>query len=210
MENKIPLLDHIAAQLSAVWKMIMNAPEWRDEIDHSIDGIFRSGWSALICLPLISVNTISVRRAALLRPSAEEHLALAIPAWSFVFIEVASFYLSWVASIFLLVMIARNLGAQAKIADIIVGYNWLQLPLVLSIMVPVTLLATTGSDAIAGGIALPVLVFQIAALWGFVQRAFGAALGPNIAIIALLFLVSILISILMTMLISFIVPGAGI
>jgi len=190
----LTLIDHAASQLTAIWNMIFNKPGWQAEIDHSINGVFRSLWSFTFCLPIIIVNSISLKKISEKSLSTQEFSIQNTPEWTLIALNISTFYLDWIASIFVLTMIAKNIGAHDRIADIIVSYNWLQLPFVAILAIPLTLLATTGSTELAGLLTIPAVAFQLVALWGFTQQNLYASSSRTIAIITLLFLIGMLTS----------------
>lgn len=192
------LHEHAATQLRAVWKMVVNDENWRAEIDHSIDAVFKSLWAIAYTFPLVVLRAITAQRSAKgFDETANLPLIDASPV-IFASVEAITFLLDWGLSIILLIMVAKVLNVGRNSADVIIGYNWIQLPMVASSLLPALALGIPGGAGVAMLIALPIFILQIAMLWGVIRRGFETEVAPTIAIIALLFLTGFIVSIPIT------------
>ena len=199
------LLDHAAKQLRAVWKMVVNDENWRDEIYHSVDAVFKSLWAIAYTFPLVVLRAITAQRSA--KGFDETTNLPLIDASPVVFasVEAITFLLDWALSITLLIIVAKVLNLGRRSADVIISYNWIQLPMVASSLLPALALGIPGGVGVAMLIALPIFILQIAMLWGVIRRGFETEVAPTIAIITLLFLTGFILSVAITSLASWMI-----
>lgn len=189
-------LDHAAQQLSAAWAMVFDQDGWRDRLDCSLEGVFRSALAIAIAAPLALLNFLGVRR--LFGGVASEPF-LGAPLPMFLAVEFAALLVDWGVCLALLVGFARALKAERRVAPLIVGYNWSQVFVIAAQGLPIGAAALTGSLTTAGLAAIPALAFQLAVIWGVLRRALGAPNAPvsaarTIAMMAALVLTGFLIN----------------
>lgn len=188
------LSDHAAAQLRAIWKMVVNDDAWRTEIDHSVEAVFRSLWAIVYALPLVILHAYAEQQSAQGLDQMKEIPFVNSAPIVFVSIKTITFLIDWALSIALLVTIAKVLNISRRSADVIIGYNWIQLPMIASSLLPTLALGIPNGISVAILIALPVFVLQISLLWGVIKRGFNVDVAHAIAIIALLFLTGFIAS----------------
>ena len=185
-------LDYITSQLVGVWRMALDRDDWRESLDRSIDGVFRSFWAIAFALPLALMQSFLLRRAAQ-KIDAEPYTAVAETPLGFLLAQNAvTFVFDWLVSIVALLVIARMLKAESGAGDIIVGYNWAMLAHTAAAIAPIALFATSGQEIIFVVASLPAVAFQLALLFGVIRRGFSATIPISIAIILMLTLVSML------------------
>ena len=181
--------NYMLAQIIAVWRMAANMPDWRKELDTSVDGVFRSFQAALYALPVNAALYILFWRNAGRFDDFPVSPLVAAGVVPFVVTQLFAFAIEWSASLVLLVMVARSIKVEHQIANMIVGYNWSQVIMSAVQLATVMIIGVTGTSTLGGAVAMPALVLQLAILWGVIRRAFGASSGSSIAIIVLLLLV---------------------
>ena len=183
--------DYAARHLGGVWKMAWNAPGWEDSLDRSVDGVFKSFWAAALTAPIAIAGFISGERAASRIPDlagpggAETPLGLSIAAEAVAFIAV------WSVQLAALVLSARAAGRTRRIADIIIGFNWMQVYVSLAQSAPFIVLGLTLKREFAGFVALPALAFIVALYWGVLRRSLGVGAASTLAVFALLLLLEL-------------------
>ncbi len=184
-------LRYAADQIAAVWKMAANDPDWRDRLDASVDGVFRSFEAALYAIPLsVALYAFTLRAAAHTDEFPTAPLVSA-PAPAFIGVQTIAYAAEWAASLALLILVARTLGADRRAATLIAGYNWAQAPITAIQAATMGGIAFSGSSALGGALAIPALVLQILILWGVLRRGYERDVGVTIAILGGLILVSI-------------------
>lgn len=188
-------LDVAARQIAGAWKMAFAVETWRDDLDRSIDGVFSSFAAFAFSLPLVMLFTLSAKRAAERAPELADSLYRTAPLAPLIIGDLIVYALDWAASITLLVMLARALGAGKLAADLIVGYNWIQ-PIVAAIQLPsIAIMASTASGAVGGALGIPAFSLTIVLIWGIVRRGLGAQASQAAAIVAMLVIVGAVIDI---------------
>lgn len=185
--------DYVARQAGGVWKMIWKRDGWEDELDRSVDGVFRSFQAMLIVAPIVLAGRFSFRRAA---ESIEEWrnspLADAPYAYS-IGVQMFGFYLDWIVSIVILVFAARALNASRRVGDLIIGYNWAHIAIAIAQTVPLALFGLKGGKVWGAAAYLPAVAFIVAILWGVIRRGMGAKPAPAAGVIALLIVAGLIL-----------------
>lgn len=178
-------------QAAATWRMAIGADGWREALDRSLDGVFRSFWAFAYALPFALGAFYLQWKMAARTPGALSEIIAAQPLAAYLAQQIAAYLLDWGASIALIVLIARSLRAERRIADAIVGYNWLQLIATGLAVAPVGIYAVTGVAELATLSALPVIALQLVLLWGVLRRSFETTTPITIAIVIMLVLVTL-------------------
>ncbi|MBI1391121.1 MAG: hypothetical protein GC152_00125 [Alphaproteobacteria bacterium] len=192
--------DYAIGQIGAVWKMATNDPRWRDELDYSVDGVFRSFSAANVAVPLaVALYWLSWRAADVAVSNAEDLGLAASPllqgaAIGYIATMVVAYAAEWAASLGFLAIAARGLKAERRIAPAIVGYNWAQPPITLIQAIAMGGVAVSESTQIASVLALPALVLQILILWGVLRRGLDRKVGETLAVLFGLIFVSIAVT----------------
>lgn len=173
--------SYAGAQIVAVLKMTWDVPGWADELDRSVDGVFRSFSAMLLVAPFFALSFASGREAARLADAA------APPAFpAFVSAHTIGAYADWCLTLVILAAAARALGASRRAAEVIAGYNWLQVPLAaMQAAASATIFLPDGRNVAAIAV-LPAVVIVFASLWGYLRRAL--ALDPAWTVVLILLL----------------------
>lgn len=188
--------DYAASQMAAVWNMAWNRPGWQDALDRSVDGVFRSFWAVALAAPFSFLGYFSLRRAAERIPELRETPLLHTPLPFSLSVEIIGYVVSWGAELAALILLARALGAGARIADVIIGFNWLHVLTAIAQAIPWAVLGFAGQREIAGILSIPSAILVIALIWGYIRRSLGASLAQSIGILLFLILLGVFASLL--------------
>ncbi|MEO1013896.1 MAG: hypothetical protein AAFX08_01780 [Pseudomonadota bacterium] len=184
--------EYAASQISAVWKMARNDPDWREDLDASVDGVFRSFEAAFYAIPLsVILFAFFLRAAANAEEPPSAPLFSASPA-IFIGVQTVAYIAEWAAGVTLLAIAARSLNASRSAAPLIASYNWAQPPITALQTVTMGGIAITGASASSVAIAFASIILQMIILWGVVRRALECDIGVTVAILAGLLVSSIL------------------
>lgn len=186
--------EYAGRHVRGVWRMAIGAPDWTDDVDRSVDGVFRSFWAIALATPFALLAFHSAARAARLSPRYAETVFAKAPAPLIISAEMLGFIASWAASVAALGAIARALKESNHAASLIVTYNWSQLLTMAVASVPAALLAVTGATELFVLLALPAIAFSFFVLWGVLRRNLSITVGVAISLIALLTLIELLIN----------------
>lgn len=190
--------DYAGRHVRGVWRMISGDAGWAEDIDRSVDGVFRSFWAILFTTPFALLSFHAAHRAALASPQYEETVFSRAPAPVVIAGEMLAFGASWLASVVILALAARQFQATRNAAALIVAFNWSQLLTFAAASIPAAVLALTGSSPVFVALALPAIVFSIVVLWGVLRRNLPVTVGVAIALIALLTFAEIAINAITT------------
>lgn len=186
-------LDQAARQIAAAWNLALNRPNWTRDLDRSVDGVFRSFWAFAFAAPLHVIGFYAARRAAralpelAAEPLADAAFAAALPA------QMVGFFADWCVSLAALLLIARATGAARRAADIVAGYNWLQVPIAAIQVAPLIAMSLTNQPQLAGLLFVPALAAVVALFWGFLRRTLATDAGSTIGVIILLTLIGLIV-----------------
>ncbi|MEQ1929358.1 MAG: hypothetical protein ABL957_02340 [Parvularculaceae bacterium] len=89
----------------------------------------------------------------------------------FVPAQMVGAYADWCLSLTALAFLARSVGASRRAAELLAGYNWIQLPIAALQSLPAAAIVLPGGQAFAKVLVLPVLSIAFALLWGYLRRA---------------------------------------
>ncbi|MEM6414366.1 MAG: hypothetical protein AAF720_06885 [Pseudomonadota bacterium] len=186
-------------QIDAVWDMILDRQDWKDRLDVSERGVFRSFWSIAYTVPLaatlyylgwhIQEKLRSVSEGALPDSSVQ-----GVSFNSYLSIQALSFLGAWIAGIVLFAGLAHSLKCSQNAGLAFVSYNWAQVPLTFFQVLILAFIFI--SPSFSGALFLILSVYAISTFmyWGIIRRAFNRDTGVSIAIIAMLVLVEIAIT----------------
>jgi hypothetical protein len=178
--------DYASRQLSGVWKMAWNRPDWATALDRSVDGVFSSFWAMAFATPIALLGFFSARRAAERLPNLPPSAILETPLTVSVLIELSAYLVDWAVGLAALILCARAMNVANRLGDLIIGYNWLQVFAIVGQTIPLLALSLTGRTEIAAMLYLPALALIIALYVGMLRRGSNAGVGVVIAMFALL------------------------
>lgn len=188
--------DYAASQLAGVWRMAWNRDGWRDELDRSVDGVFRSFWAAMFAAPFSLLSYYLLRNAAERLPNLPETPILQAPLLFGLSLEAIEYFVNWGAALVALILFARALGAGARISEIIIGFNWLHVFTAAIQSAPLIAFELTGARQLAGALAIASTVLILVLIWGVIRRGVGAPVAQSVGIVVFLMLLGLLVSLL--------------
>ncbi|NWG71563.1 MAG: hypothetical protein HXY23_08160 [Parvularculaceae bacterium] len=182
---------YAAGQIDATLRMAQNRPGWTDGLDRSVDGVFRSFAAMALAAPFLAVNAAAGRVAAQETDALTREPIVTAPLAAFLPIQLVAAYADWFATLALLAFIARAVGASRRAAELIAGYNWIQLPLVGLQSIPAAAILMPGESSLAAVLVLPVIAIAMALLWGYLRRALALEPAWTLLLLILLTLVGL-------------------
>lgn len=186
--------DYAGQHVRGVWRMVTGDENWTEDIDQSVDGVFRSFWAIVFTTPFALLAFHSARRAAEASPQYDESIFSRAPPPVVMAAELVAFCASWLATVIILALAARQFRATRNAGALIVAFNWSQILTFAAAAIPAAVLALTGSSPVFMALALPAVAFSIMVLWGLLRRNLPVTIGVAIAMIALLTAVELLIN----------------
>lgn len=184
--------DYASRQIVASSMMAFARQGWEERLDRSVDGVFRSFQAILIAAPIALVGHFALRRAAARIPDLQASVLLEAPYAYAVSVELVGYIVDWAASLALLIFAARALGASRRVGDLVVAFNWTQIPIALAQTSWLVLLGWAGSGSITAIAMFPAIAVIIALRWGVIRRGAGANAGAATGLIALLMLTGVI------------------
>lgn len=188
--------DYAASQMTAVWRMVWNRPGWQNTLDRSVDGVFNSFWAIVFAAPFSLLGFLSVRRFAAQAASETEAALAATPFVFSLIVHAVAFLIDWGAGLAVLILAVRALAASARAADVIIGFNWIQVFINIAMSLPFATLGLSGERNVATLLFLPATMFVLAVMWGFLRRSLSARPAAAIALMLLLTLVGVLTNVI--------------
>lgn len=190
-------IDYAAQNMRGVWRMAFGG-DWREDLDLTTEGVFKSFWAIALSAPLALLAFAAARRAVLDTPEFQSTIFAKAPFSVLLLAELGALTLYWVASITALVMITKAIDASRHIASLIIAFNWGQLLTFIIIAGPAALLGLTGDASLFVLFYLPALFISLAILWGVLRKNLPVTISMTIALIAMITLIEIIINTLVT------------
>lgn len=185
-------LQYAASQIEAVWNMARGRPGWTEQLDRSVDGVFQSFAAMIYAAPFLAANAAAARVAARATPALDSEPIFTAPVSAFLLIQIFGSYVDWCATLFFLGLLARAVGASRRAAELIAGFNWLQVPLAGLQSLPAAAILWQGASGFGALLTLPVVVIAIALLWGYLRRALQLEPAWTLPVIILLTLIGLI------------------
>ncbi|MGD9659511.1 MAG: hypothetical protein AB7P23_12650 [Amphiplicatus sp.] len=182
-------LDYAARQIAGVWNMAWNREGWAAGLDRSVDGVFHSFWGILFAAPFALLGVVSLRRAASRIAEFPSSALLDAPFAFAVTTEMTAYVVDWAASLAALVLAARAMGASRRVADVIIGFNWLQPMIAIAEAAPLAIISFVSRRELLGVLLLPMFAFVLAVTWGVLRRSLAANVSTTVGLIALVVIV---------------------
>jgi len=183
--------DYAGRQVRGVWRMVFGGGEWRDDIDPSIDGVFRSFWAFAFSTPFALLAFGAGYRIAASSPEFTKTIYAKAPLAVLFPTEIIALAAYWGASIAALVLAARSIGATRQAGGLIVAYNWGQLLTFIISAIPAAILVITGDLDIFVLFALPVVAASFFINWRILRQSLPINIGVTIFLMALLTVVEL-------------------
>lgn len=186
--------EYAAKNIKGVWRLAFGAPDWRDDLDISVEGVFRSFWAIGLAAPFSVLAFLAARRAALASPDIAPSAITATPLAVILPADIIGLALDWGVSIAALMFTANAIGAGKQSAQLIVGFNWAQVIGAMAISLPVLVLGLTNNMDLFVLLYLPAAGFTLALLWGLLRKSLPLDIGMTVALIAMLTLIGVIIN----------------
>lgn len=186
----MPQIEEIGFYLKGLWLLILGDRSGFDWLDISASGVWRSFAAFLWCLPAMAVGWAAWRLFYLEQmPQGTETGLLFIV--KLLLVDIAM----WIVPLILVAMLAKPLGYADLLAPIIVTTNWLSVPTVYAMAVPLTIrLVIPGAEGLAYLLSFLLLIANFTAIFRLIKTIASDQLLLASAISALLILPSLMLS----------------
>ena len=191
-------LDYVVKNTRGVWNLAYTERDWRDDIDCTTDGVFKSFWAIALSIPFVAITFTAVHPTLSTAPQFEETVLAQAPVALLMFAELASLVLYWLANVAALVFTARKINASDKIAHLIVAFNWSRLMGLGAIAIAAFVLGVTANVSLFVLIYLPAAFFSLSILWSVLRKFLPVNIVMTISLITMLILIEIIIDSLIT------------
>lgn len=189
-------IDYAASQTAATWNMAWNRSGWKDQMDRSVDGVFRSFWAIAFAAPFAFARYLLFREIAAETPDFPESPLLQAPFAFGLTAEMIGYAANWAAGLVTLILFARAINAGERAAELIIGFNWLHVLTELIQLPPLAAFSIAGGRQIGALLAVPATALTVFLLYGYIRRALGAPLAQSIAVLLFLGLLVLVLSVL--------------
>ncbi|MEM9897898.1 MAG: hypothetical protein AAF742_00805 [Pseudomonadota bacterium] len=174
--------------------MATNDERWRDQLDTSANGVFRSAWAVFYSIPFSLTISFITWKSMDLAGDTQKHPFFYAGKMGFIGIQTSELLITWLAKIAALTFIARNLGAEGRITRILVGFNWAQPVFIVILTMASGVWAISPSSNLGHTVSLSVLAIQVMILWGVFRRGFESDAATTVAILGGILVVDILVT----------------
>ncbi len=183
-------LDYAARHLRGVSRLIAGDDAWRDDMELSTDGVFKSLWAILFSAPLAVLGVITEHRLSVASPNFEQTLFAKAPLVVIAPVTLLASLIVWLITIAALGFVAQRIGATRNIASLIVSYNWSQLLVFAVSAAPAAVFALTRNSDITIILYLTVFFFSVFIFWVVLRKNLPIDAGATVALIAAFTLIS--------------------
>ncbi len=186
----MPQIEEIGAYLKGVWLLILGDRSGFDWLDITATGVWRSFAAFLWCLPAMAVGWAAWRLFYLeqMPPGTETGLGFILKLF---LVDVTM----WIVPLVLVSVLAKPLGYAGLLAPIIISTNWLAVPTVYAMAVPLAIrLVMPGGQGLAYLLSLILLLASFTAVFRLVRTVTNNQLLLASTISALLILPSLMLS----------------
>lgn len=178
--------DYAAQHLRGVWRLAAGDENWRQDMDLTLDGFFRSLWAMALAIPFALLGFTAAARAIALTPEYPRTMFSKAPLGVLLGIEVLTMIIAWFFSIAILAFSAKRIGASKQAAGLIVTFNWSQLLGGMVAVIPAIALIASGSLELFAILAIPALIFNLFLAWSVIRKNLAIDIGVTIAILAII------------------------
>ncbi len=172
--------EYVTQHLTSIWRLVAGRDDWRDNVDVSVDGVFRSFWALALSTPIALIALIATQHMDAI---SIEPIGATVPLFVSAITLLISLAASWFFILATLIAVTRGLKATQEAAAVIITYNWGQLLSYLAFMVPIGIFAVTKSTELFALTALPMAIFGLVILWNVIRRILPISIGATIALI---------------------------
>jgi hypothetical protein len=186
----MPQIDEIADYIKGLWLLILGDRSGFDWLDISALGVWRSFAAFLWCLPAMAVGWAAWRLYYLgnMPAGAETGLVFVL---KLLFVDMAM----WIVPLVLMTALAKPLGYTEILAPLIITSNWLAVPIVYAMAVPLAIrLVIPHSDGLTSLLSLILLLVNFTAIFRLVKTIANDQMLLASALASLLILPSLILS----------------
>lgn len=161
----MPQIEEVGNYIKGIWLLILGDKGGFDWLDITALGVWRSFAAFLWCLPAMAVGWAAWRLYYLanMPQGAETGLIFIL---KLLFVDMAM----WVVPLVLLAALAKPLGYGELLAPIIITSNWLAVPIVYAMAVPLAIrLVIPNSDGLTTVLSLVLLLANFTAIFRLVK-----------------------------------------
>lgn len=186
----MPQIEEIGAYLKGVWLLILGDRSGFDWLDITVTGVWRSFAAFLWCLPAMAVGWAAWRLFYLEQMPTGTETGLGFILKLFL-VDLTM----WIVPLVLVAVLAKPLGYGDMLASIIISTNWLAVPTVYAMAVPLAIrLVIPGGQGLAYLMSLILLLVNFTVIFRLVKTVTNNQLLLASAISALLILPSLMLS----------------
>ena len=186
----MPQIEEIGAYLKGVWLLILGDRSGFDWLDITVTGVWRSFAAFLWCLPAMAVGWAAWRLFYLEQMPTGTETGLGFILKLFL-VDMTM----WIVPLVLVAVLAKPLGYGDMLASIIISTNWLAVPTVYAMAVPLAIrLVIPGGQGLAYLLSLILLLVNFTVIFRLVKTVTNNQLLLASAISALLILPSLMLS----------------
>lgn len=186
----MPQIEEVGAYLKGVWLLILGDRSGFDWLDITASGVWRSFAAFLWCLPAMAVGWAAWRMFYLEQMPTGTETGI-----SFIFRLFLVDATMWIVPLVLVAVLAKPLGYGEMLASIIISTNWLAVPAVYAMAVPLAIrLVLPGSQGLASLLSLILLMVNFTVIFRLIKTVTNNQLLLASAISALLILPSLMLS----------------
>jgi hypothetical protein len=186
----MPQIEEIGAYLKGVWLLVLGDRSGFDWLDITASGVWRSFAAFLWCLPAMAVGWAAWRMFYLEQMPTGTETGL-----GFILKLFLVNMTMWIVPLVLVSVLAKPLGYGDMLASIIISTNWLAVPAVYAMAVPLAIrLVLPGGQGLAYLLSLILLLANFTAIFRLVKTVTNNQLLLASAISALLILPSLMVS----------------
>ncbi|WP_426231171.1 hypothetical protein [Pararhizobium sp. DWP3-4] len=186
----MPQIEEIGAYLKGVWLLVLGDRSGFDWLDITATGVWRSFAAFLWCLPAMAVGWAAWRLFYLEQMPTGTETGLGFILRLFL-VDMTM----WIVPLVLVAVLAKPLGYGDMLASIIISTNWLAVPTVYAMAVPLAIrLVIPGGQGLAYLLSLILLLANFTVIFKLVKTVTNNQLLLASAISALLILPSLMLS----------------
>jgi hypothetical protein len=186
----MPQIEEVGAYLKGVWLLILGDRSGFDWLDITAIGVWRSFAAFLWCLPAMAVGWAAWRLFYLEQMPTGTETGLGFIMKLFL-VDMTM----WIVPLVLVAVLAKPLGYADMLASIIISTNWLAVPTVYAMAVPLAIrLVLPGGQGLAYLLSLILRLVNVTVIFRLVKTVTNNQLLLASAISALLILPSLMLS----------------
>jgi hypothetical protein len=186
----MPQIEEIGYYIKGLWLLILGDRSGFDWLDISASGVWRSFAAFLWCLPAMAVGWAAWRVFYL--EQMPQGTATGLPFIVKLFLIDVTI---WIVPLVLVAMLAKPLGFADLLASIVITTNWLSVPIVYAMAVPLTIrLVIPDAEGLAYLLSFLLLIANFTAIFRLIKTIASDQLLLASAISALLILPSLMLS----------------